>query len=247
MGKITLEDILLECQKRNWKCLDKEYKNLKTEMHFICKEGHSITSSWEKIRKDFKCPICANHIQKKILKTAIIPKTGVHRVLALDQSSQKTGYALYDGETLIKYGIFETTKNSPYERMKDFCDWLDSAIAMWQPDEVGIEETLYNAKFEEDNDGIANHDVFRLLTQFMGAAMITILRTKSKLSIVKISSWRKHCGVKGKTRIDKKRSAQYLVEQWFDIKASDDECDAICIGKFLVDQNSQFIIGDFDW
>ena len=44
-----------------------------------------------------------------------------------------------------------------------------------------------------------------------------------------------HCGVKGKSRPDKKRSMQRLVKEWFGLNPTEDECDAIGIGKYFSD------------
>jgi hypothetical protein len=47
--------------------------------------------------------------------------------------------------------------------------------------------------------------------------------------------WRQHCGVKGKSRVDKKRSMQNLVKKWYDVTVTDDESDAVGIGKFVAE------------
>lgn len=251
MSKITLDQIREECKKNNWQCVSDTYINLKTEMIFKCEEGHTVTNTWEKIRKKFVCPICKENIKKDISQISALPKTSKHRILALDQSSHTTGYSIYDDDELISYGIYSTNKSQLNDRMKDTCDWLNSMIYTWKPDEVVLEETLYNANFEKEKENaIRNHDVFRMLTQVMGALMITILRTNCKLTIVKIATWRHHVGVKGRTRVDQKRSAQFLVKKWYDISVTDDESDAICIGKYAADiaiSNKKNVIGDLEW
>ena len=44
--------------------------------------------------------------------------------------------------------------------------------------------------------------------------------------------WRKGIGIKGRTRTDRKRSAQQFVKQEYDINVSEDEADAICLGRY---------------
>lgn len=248
MPKITLEQIKNECQKHNWECFDTSYINLKTIMNFRCEEGHLVNCTWAQLRDKFKCPVCNNNLKKKIVNISSKPKTEKYRILALDQSSRKTGFAIYDDLELINYGVYETTKENSIDRIADICDWLDSMIMMWKPDKICLEETLFNQNFAQNNGGV-NHDIFRLLSQVMGAIMITAIRAKCKIGIVKIATWRHHCGVKGRARIDQKRSAQLLVKQWHDITVTDDESDAICIGKYFADMHNEkkVIIGNFDW
>ena len=63
----------------------------------------------------------------------------------------------------------------------------------------------------------------------------TCLELGIPFKVVNTNTWRNHCGVKGKSRIDKKRSMQLLVQEWFDMRPSEDECDAIGIGKYFCD------------
>ena len=65
--------------------------------------------------------------------------------------------------------------------------------------------------------------------------MLTCLEQKVEYQICHTATWRNHCKVKGKTRADKKRSMQMLVKEWYDISVSEDEADAIGIGKFVSD------------
>lgn len=249
MAKITLEEIKKELELFGWTCNDKKYTNLNTIMSFTCPEGHLVEQTWGKMRTKHFCPVCASNSKKKVVNIAAKSKTVAHRVLALDQSSHKTGYAVYDGDELIAYGVYESTKLEPLDRIKALCEWLDSMIANWQPDEVGFEEPQYNPGDSATKDEVRAHDTFKLLAQIMGALIITSIRAKCKVSTVLIPTWRHHCGVKGRYRADQKRSAQMLVKQWHDILVSDDESDAICMGKYFADQHSKskMIIGDDSW
>ena len=76
---------------------------------------------------------------------------------------------------------------------------------------------------------------FETLARLQGILMETLLELDIPYSICPTNSWRAHCQVKGKTRIDKKRSMQLLAKQWFDISVTDDEADAIGIGKYVAE------------
>jgi len=241
MAKICIEDIQEELKKSNWKVLTPKYENLTTLMTFECNEGHKITTTWKEIRGKHKCPVCKSNPAIKMEDKSAVPKNkGAYRILALDQSSRKTGYSIYDNKKLISYGVYETKANSPLERIVDLSDWVISMIRSWQPDEVGLEEVQQNLNTD------MGHDVFKLLAQVMGAVMLTTSRENVAIRTVLISKWRGHCGVKGNKRADQKRSAQLLVKQWYDISLTDDAADAICIGKYFSDTHQgPLVIGEW--
>ena len=65
--------------------------------------------------------------------------------------------------------------------------------------------------------------------------MGTLCELSIPYKICPTPTWRAHCGVKGQSRIEKKRSMKGLVKKWFDVQITDDEADAIGIGKYLSD------------
>ena len=65
--------------------------------------------------------------------------------------------------------------------------------------------------------------------------METCYEKKIEYVICPTNTWRHHCGVTGRTRIDKKRSMQNKAKEWHDITVTDDEADAIGIGKYVAD------------
>ena len=143
MSKIKVEDIREELQKDGWKLISDEYKNLDSEMVFECEEGHKVYSSWKKIRNKRECPICKNNFFKE-QDTKVIPKkNGVKRTLALDQSTRITGWSIYDGKELIKYGVFVTSFDDEIQRDYTIKNWLINMINNWHPDYVGLEGIQY--------------------------------------------------------------------------------------------------------
>lgn len=42
-------------------------------------------------------------------------------------------------------------------------------------------------------------------------------------------------GVKGRARADRKRSAQLIIKEKYDVQVTDDEADAVLIGQYAVD------------
>lgn len=243
MAKITLKEIqtLLPL---NWKCLSTEYKNLDTEMIFQCPELHKVFNTWKKIRQHADCPTCKSSENKQNRNIAASPRRNKsdYRILAFDQSSRVNGWSVFDGQVLRGYGVFVSTQDKPLERIVDVCDWMLSMITNWKPDQVGFEETQYNPQ-----EGMG-HDVFKLLSQVMGAAMLNAAREHVKVTTVLIPTWRHHSEVKGNKRPDQKRSAQHIVKQIYDISVTDDEAEAILMGRYYSDtykKNDEVIIGEW--
>lgn len=231
MAKIKLEDIKDELAADGWLVISDKYENLKSEMTFECPYGHRVFLPWEKLRSKRECPSCKAQSTIKV-DNEVLPKSkGVKRTLALDQASKVTGYAVYDNNKLIKYGTFTTSGADEVERFAMVRAWLLSMIRSWKPDYVGIEGIQFQEEGGGQKMGIT---VFQTLARLQGILMLTCHEEDVPYEVCSTNTWRHTCGVKGKSRTDKKRSMQLLVEQWHKIKVSEDEADAIGIGYHLV-------------
>jgi Holliday junction resolvasome RuvABC endonuclease subunit len=142
-----------------------------------------------------------------------------------------TGYAIFDDTKLIKYGTFTTSSDDDIERFTMIRAWLLSMIVSWKPDYIGLEGIQFQEEGSGQKMGVT---VFQTLARLQGILMITCHDNKVPFEICPTNTWRHSCGVKGKTRTDKKRSMQLLVQQWYGVKVSEDEADAIGIGHHLV-------------
>lgn len=227
MARITLDSIREELAQDNWQVISTEYKNLDTEMEFKCAEGHTVFAPYKQIRTKRECPICKANKFKNISEEVKPKKKGAQRTLALDQASHITGYSIFDGKELVTYGTFTTKGDDEMARLHEVNMWLISQIQNWQPDIIGIEGIQY-----QQTAGVTT---FQTLGRLQGILMETCVQAGIPFKICATNTWRAHCGVKGKTRTDKKRSMQLLVKQWFDVTVSDDCADAIGIGKFVSD------------
>lgn len=231
MAKIRLEDIKDELAADGWLVISDKYENLKSEMTFECPYGHRVFLPWEKLRSKRECPSCKAQTTIKVDNEVLPKPKGIRRVLALDQASKVTGYAIYDNDKLIKYGTFSTSGTDEVERFAMVRSWLLSMIRSWKPDYIGIEGIQFQEEGSGQKMGVT---VFQTLARLQGILMMACYDEKVPFEICPTNTWRHSCGVKGKTRTDKKRSTQLLVEQWYDIKVSEDEADAIGIGRHLV-------------
>ena len=230
MSKIKLSDIQEAIAPDGWKVISDSYTNLDTEMIFECPEGHRVFAPWKKIRTKRECPTCAkNNLAQQ--DGEILPKpANTRRILALDQASRVTGYSIFDNGELVKYGTFNTDLEDEIARCSLIKSWLLSMINNWRPDYIGLEGIQYQDTSSGQKMGIT---VFQTLARLQGILMETCYTCKIPYIVCPTNTWRHACGVKGTSRTDRKRSMQLLVKQWYDISVSDDESDAIGIGRYL--------------
>lgn len=233
MSKLSLEDIRAELQSEGWDVISTVYNNLDTEMQFVCPEGHTVTTSWKKLRAKRECPTCIDKHQYKFSVDAkIIPKKGKNRILALDQATHTTGYAIIDDTELIYAGTFEVNDEDETDRIVKIKNWFLNMLNNWKPDYIGIEGIQFQ---EEDNGRKMGVTVFQTLARLQGTLMVVCREQGIPFEICPTNTWRHYCGVKGRTRTDKKRSMQLLIKEWYDKSVSDDIADAVGIGKYTAD------------
>lgn len=225
MARITLDFIQSEIEPHGWKVKSKEYKNLQTEMEFECDEGHTVYTTWGKLRNKLSCPVCEANFYKEPPATVEAKRPDVPRVLALDQATLTSGWAVFDKMHLVNYGIFEAKPKLDADlRTHQINEWLVSMINNWCPDLVAIEGIQYQ--------GSAGVTTFQALARLQGVLIETCVQLGMPYLICPTNTWRAHCKVKGRTRSDKKKSMQLLVKEWYDISVTDDCADAIGIGRY---------------
>ena len=228
LAKIQIEDIKSELSKDGWSLVSTEYHNLDEILEYTCNEGHHVFAPWKKIRTRRDCPICKeNPLTHSSLK-AIPKKKGDFRVLGLDQATRVSGFSIYDNKQLIKYGIF-SAPDGLEEIARDHLikEWLISIIKTFDIDYVGIEGIQYQEKM-----GVTT---FETLARLQGILMETCFDLGIPFKIAPTNTWRAHCGVKGRTRSDRKRSMRQLAKDWFDVSLTEDEADAVGIGRYISD------------
>lgn len=234
MSTIKIEDIRAALAEQGWTLLSEEYHNLDEELIYLCSEGHKVYGPWKKFRNKCECPECKKNSAIKF-SGKIVPKPkNVTRILALDQATYVTGWSVFDDEKLVSFGKFQTSLENEMGRCTEIKSWLISMANNWQPDLIGLE----GIQFQETAEGkrAMGVTVFETLAHLQGILMQTCYELNIKYDICHTNTWRSYCGVKGRTRTDKKRSMQNLVKKWYDLSVTDDESDAIGIGKYYAEK-----------
>ena len=146
------------------------------------------------------------------------------KLLALDQSSRITGYAVFENAKLIDYGKFSVNDDDIGIRLMKIRQEVEQLINYHEVEEVVFEDIQMQGN-------VANNvQTFKTLAEVFGVIYELVTELNLPNTAVLASSWKSTLQVKGRTRPEQKRNAQALVEKTFNIKPTQDECDAICIG-----------------
>ena len=231
MARIKLEDIQKEAKEKGWAVRSLEYKNLDTEMIWECPEGHKVYLPFKKVRDKWECPTCKLN-NFKVEKIEYIPKKkGVKRVLGLDQATHISGFSIFDNGELVSHGVLEVFEDDEIERDNHIKQWLISVVENQRIDIVGLED-IQLQQFNNKNVGVTT---YKILARLQGILMECCYELGVECVVCPPATWRAHCKVRGRTKTDKKKSMQLIVKDLFDISVSNDEADAIGIGKYIAE------------
>ncbi len=78
---------------------------------------------------------------------------------------------------------------------------------------------------------------FKALAEVFGVLYELCIDMEKPVEAVLAGTWKSTLGIKGKTRPEQKQNAQQWVIQNYNVKPTQDECDAICIGAHIIKQN----------
>ena len=234
MGTINVYTVRNALEAEGWKLVSEVYKNLKTPIEMLCPAGHKQEQTFDQWRKHKICDICMAGDPYKVKKNKVPKKgTDTQRILGLDAATGVTGYSIYDDKVLVGFGTFKTNSTLPaVERINQVKKWLEAAIKEWQPDYIGIE----NIQLQ----GLGSHgsyqvETYRALANLQGVLVDTIFEAKIDYCLAYSSQWRKYCNISEgeRQRDNKKKQAQEKVKLWYQQDCTQDEADAICLGRYV--------------
>ena len=151
------------------------------------------------------------------------------RILALDQASRVSGWAIFDGDTLEQYGKIDVSKYFELgERLHVIRQEVEHLIDDEHIDAVVLEDIYM------DGQRVNNVQTFKALAEVFGVLYELCVDMEKPVEAVLAGTWKSTLGIKGKTRPEQKRNAQEWVVKNYNVKPTQDECDAICIGAHKV-------------
>lgn len=169
-------------------------------------------------------------LTKQTVEKEALDQVASKFIIALDQSTQLTGYAIFQDKDLIAHGIF--SPSGDYEhRIVKLRQWLLDKLEPLKPN---VEIYFEDIQLQDLGGGNIGVTTFKKLAHVQGALIVTCIEENIPYTIVPAATWRKTCGIKGRVRSEYKPAAQTHVLEKYGIQATEDEADAICIGEYGV-------------
>lgn len=152
------------------------------------------------------------------------------KILALDQSTSKTGYAIFENVELKnvelqRYGIIRPSKKINSNNLISMFFNVIQKIEEVKPDLICIED-VYMKRGKTFN--IQTH---KTLSNLQGMLISYFLLKNIEYVVIHPSKWKNK--IVGKKQITKEQTQSFLKEK-YDINFKEDEADAICIGLYCV-------------
>lgn len=154
------------------------------------------------------------------------------KILALDQASRVSGWAIFANNDLLTYGKIDLSKQDDIgERLHLLRQKVKQLIEDHKIDKIILEDIYM------DGQRINNVQTFKALAEVFGVLYELCIELDIPVEAVLAGTWKSTLGIKGRTRPEQKRAAQAWVAENCGIKATQDEVDAICIGAHIIRQN----------
>lgn len=148
-------------------------------------------------------------------------------LLALDQASRVTGWALFEGDKLKAEGKFSLSPSLAIgDRLAEFYNNLSKLFGNHIFDELAFEDIQLQA---------GNVKTYKMLAMIQAMAILWCTMHGIKYYILSPSHWRKTLKEQydiewGRKRDEQKQSAIDFIRKKYNLDVSSDEADAICLG-----------------
>lgn len=145
------------------------------------------------------------------------------QILALDQSTACTGYAIFINQNLEKSGIFKPS-GELFERIHKTKEYIKELIQNNSIDYVFIEDIQYQK----------NQKTYKILANLQGVIIDLLIELEIPFEVVPPSRWKAWNQIGGKRREQQKENAKRKCQEIFKREVAEDEADAICIGLYAL-------------
>ncbi len=150
------------------------------------------------------------------------------KLLALDQASVVSGYAIFDDGKLIKHGKIDLHNEELGPRLVILRQSIQFLINENQIDYVAFEDIQMQSSVGN------NVKTFKVLANVFGVILELCEELHVKYEIVSSNTWKSTLKIKGRGRAEQKRNAQNFVAETYGVHCTQDEADAICIGSHII-------------
>lgn len=152
----------------------------------------------------------------------------MRKLLALDQASRTSGWAVFNDQELIAHGHFTFEDDDIGVRLQQIREKVCSLINDYDINEIAFED------IQLQGNVVNNVQTFKVLAEVFGVIYELATELQIPNTAVLAGTWKSTLGIKGKQRAEQKQNAQKYVLDTFKIKAAQDDCDAICIGAHMI-------------
>ena len=150
------------------------------------------------------------------------------KILALDQASRITGWAYFDNNKLVDYGKIDVSNYADIgDRLHVLRQSVKKLIYEFQIEKIILEDIYM------DGQRVNNVQTFKILAEVFGVLYELCIELETPVEAVLAGTWKSSLDIKGKTRTEQKHNAQQYIINTYNIKPTQDECDAICIGAHV--------------
>ena len=151
-------------------------------------------------------------------------------ILALDQASRTSGFAVFQEDQLIASGTFTFDDDDFSLRLVKIRNKVISLIEQYNINKILLEDIQLQGQTN-------NVETYRKLAEVRGVLSELAREMKIPHEIIHSQTWKSGLDIKGRDRATQKRNAQAFVSAAYNKKVSQDESDAICIGAHYIKSN----------
>lgn len=154
-------------------------------------------------------------------------------ILALDQASCVSGYSIFQDGKLKDFGHFSVGSTKPLPmRLHMIREKVLQLIEEWHPDKLYIEDI-------QMQKNVANNVVtFKALAEVIGVLSEMAYSISLPFEIISSNTWKSYLKITGSKRQEQKKNAQIYISNKYNVKPTQDEADAVCIGEYAASLNS---------
>lgn len=158
-------------------------------------------------------------------------------LLALDQASHTTGYAIFKNDNPTVISHFNAKGKDIGDRLVSIRQTILKLIEDNDIDTVAFED------IQLQNNVVQNVKTFKMLAEVYGVIEETLKEIEMDYYIIPPTVWKSTVKIAGKGREKEKLLAQKYIADTYGMQCTEDEADAACLGTHVIKlENSSF-----DW
>ena len=154
----------------------------------------------------------------------------MNNILALDQASRTSGFAVFQEDQLVASGTFTYEDDDFSLRLVKIRNKVISLIEQYNINKILLEDIQLQGQTN-------NVETYRKLAEVRGVLSELACEMNIPHEIIHSQTWKSGLDIKGRDRTTQNRNAQAFVATTYNKKVSQDESDAICIGTHYIKSN----------